>query len=243
MIPAIKAEFRKVITVRSTYFILIACLAIEVLFAFYGSGYKAPPAELRNPGMLASQVTAAVSFLAVILSLVGVLLVTHEYRYNTILYSFTSARRRTSVFFAKFLVISIFATVFTLIFGFLSPVLAALGVQLSGHTLVPQAIPYADLLWRAVFVGWGFSVLAFILAVIIRAQIGAAISIFLIPSTLEPLLGLVLKTNQMYLPFSASNGVLMQGKLSYGDAALVASGYMVFGMVVAWLLFLRRDSN
>ena len=41
--------------------------------------------------------------------------------------------------------------------------------------------------------------LAFILAIIIRIQVGAIAAVFLIPSTLENLLGLLLKQNQVYL--------------------------------------------
>lgn len=243
MIPAIKAEFRKLITIRSTYVILAACLAIEVLFAFYGSGIKSTAADLRNPGYLADQVVQAVNFLSVVLALVGVFLVTHEYRYNTILYTFTSAKRRTSVFFAKFIVISIFATLFALIFGALSPLMATLGTHLAGHTMAHQVIPYTDLLWRSAFAGWAFATFAFTLAVIIRAQIGAVISIFLIPSTIEPLLGIILKGNKIYLPFAAQTAVLIKDKLSFTHAAMVAGVYMVVGMLVAWVLFVRRDAS
>ncbi|MDB5170517.1 MAG: hypothetical protein JWO35_211 [Candidatus Saccharibacteria bacterium] len=243
MIPAIKAEFRKLVTVRSTYVILAACLAIEMLFAFYATGYKADAAALRDPLMLAGEVTTAVSALSVIIALIGVLLVTHEYRYNTILYTLTSAKRRSYVFLAKFLVIGVLAVVLSLLFGALSPVLVTLGVQLSGHSMVPQVIPYGDILWRIVFAGWCFSIFGFILAVIIRAQLGAAISIFLIPTTLEPLLGLVLKSNHIYLPFAALSNVLEKGKLSYTHAAAVASIYVGVGLIISWVLFVRRDVN
>lgn len=243
MIPAIRSEFRKLATVRSTYFILLGCVAVELLFAFYAGGIKASASDLRNPLMLSQQITAAVNFLSIILCLVGVLLVTHEYRYNTILYTFTAARRRSTVFFAKLAIIAMFSLIFILFFGFLSPVLSALGVQAGGHHMIHQIIPYRDLLWRIALVGVGFSVFAFILAVIIRAQIGASISIFLIPSTIEPLLGLILKSKQVYLPFSALNGVLIQNKLSYGTAAYVSALYMAVGLLVAWVLFTRRDAN
>jgi ABC-type transport system involved in multi-copper enzyme maturation permease subunit len=243
MIPALRSEFRKVVTVRSTYFILLGCVAIELLFAFYAGGIKASPSDLRNPLMLSQQITAAVNFLSIILALVGVLLVTHEYRYSTILYTFTAARRRSTVFFAKLFVIAVFVFIFVLFFGFLSPVLSTLGVQAGGHHMIHQIIPYKDLAWRMAYTGVGFSVYAFILAVIIRAQIGAAISIFLIPSTIEPLLGLILKSKQIYLPFSALNGVLIENKLSYGTAAYVSAIYMAVGLLVAWVLFTRRDTN
>lgn len=49
MIPALKAELRKLVTVRSTYVVLGVCFILEILFAFYGSGIKVAAADLHNP--------------------------------------------------------------------------------------------------------------------------------------------------------------------------------------------------
>jgi hypothetical protein len=242
---AIKAELRKLFTVRSTYILLGLCLGLEVLFAFYGDGIKATSASLHSPDMLAHEVTQAVSALATIIALVGVLLVTHEYRYNTIMYTLTSSNRRAKILLAKLLVITLFAMMAAVIFGFLSPVFADLGLHIKGHQLVHQTFPVWNLLWRAVFVGWGFSMLALIIAFIIRVQIGAFVAVFLISGTVEPLLGLLLKQNQDYLPFTALSSILehKSADISPGRAALVAALYIVIGWIVAGILFLQRDAN
>jgi hypothetical protein len=66
---------------------------------------------------------------------------------------------------------------------------------------------------------------------------------FLIPGTVEQLLGLLLKKNQVYLPFSALGAVLEHNQISYVRAATVVGLYVVVGWIVAWVLFLRRDAN
>lgn len=242
MMAAIKAELRKLLTVRSTYVLLLFAFLLEALFAFYATGIRAQPETLQGSAMLTGQVTAAVGLVSTLIAFVAVLLVTHEYRYNTILYTVTASPSRSRVFLAKVVVVTLFSVVATLIFAALAPLMTIAGVQLSGHTLGPQTIPYASLIARAAFVGWAFSMLALSLAFIIRSQIGAIAAIFLIPSTVEELLGLLLKYNQVYLPYSSLNAVLEQTSISHGRATLVASGYLIIGWLVAWLLFLRRDA-
>jgi hypothetical protein len=245
MIPAIRAELRKILTIRSTYVILGLCVAMEFLFAFYAGGIKAQASDLHNSGYLASQVVNAVNALSILIALVGVLLVTHEYRYNTIMYSLTS-RRRTQVFMAKLAVIAVFAALFSIIFGLISPLLVELGLHVKGHELVHQVIPAGSLLWRGVFAGWAYSMLALVIAFLVRVQVGAIVTLFLIPTTIESLLGLLLKHNVVYLPFTAISTVLdnsAHSSTSYGKAAVISLIYVVVGWIVAWILFLRRDAN
>jgi ABC-type transport system involved in multi-copper enzyme maturation permease subunit len=242
MINAIKAEFRKLYTVRSTYVIFAICLLITVFFAFYIEGFKATDFA-TNPGKLASEVTSAVNTLAVFGALVGLLLVTHEYRYNTIMYTITASKSRTRVFLAKLVVISVFAVVFTLAFAVLSPVLTSLAISIRGVELIPQVYDVGSLLWRALFVGWGTAMAAFIIAMLIRSQVGAIAALLLIPPTAEQLLSLLLKENAVYLPFMSLTNVLLPGAVSASKSALVFLCYLVPSLLITWVLFLRRDAN
>jgi len=244
MIAALKSELRKLLTVRSTYIIVLLSLVLEVFFAFYATAYHASLGDAQNPRLLAGEATDAISVLATLGALVGVLLVTHEYRYNTIVYTLSSSRSRSRVLFAKLIAISCFAIVFAAVASMLAPVLAALGWHVRGVQIVHQDFHVWNLLWRTVLVGWGFAMFALILAFIIRIQVGAIAALFLIPGTVEQLLGLLLKTNQVYLPFSSLNAVINPtNKLSATHAAIVAAVYVIGGWFVAWLLFLRRDAN
>lgn len=244
MMGNLRSEIRKLLTVRSTYVIFGLCLVLEGIFAFYGSGLKAKPADLQNPHYLANQATSAITILGVLIALVGVLLVTHEYRYNTILHTLTASKNRTRVIIAKIATISLFAVIASAVLALLSPLLTDIGIHVKGLELVSQSMPYGDILWRSVYTGWGFSMLALLLAVIIRSQPGAIAALFLIPGTVEQLLGLLLKDKQVYLPFDSLGAVIEHNDhLSYGHAALVALAYIAVGWLIAWALFLRRDAN
>lgn len=246
MIAALRAELRKLFTLRSTYVLIGLTFAFVVLVEFYAKGYRISGAELNNPHHLADSIIPALNSLPTIFgAIVAILLMTHEYRYNTIMYTLTASNSRSKVLMAKILAISIFGLVFTLGIIIVSPVLIYLGVHVHGNTLAPQIIPYGDLLWRCLFYGWTAILTGLLLATLIRNQIGAVVSLFVIP-TLEQAAALILKNNAVYLPFMSSGEVLVspdKGSLSYGHAALVFSAYLIVGWVVAWILFLRRDAN
>jgi ABC-type transport system involved in multi-copper enzyme maturation permease subunit len=247
MLAAFRSEVRKVLSLRSTYIILAFSLAMELLFAFYLTGWHTTPEALMSGNFLSSQVVSAVNALGLFAAIVAILLVTHEYRYNTIVYTLTANKSRTQVLLAKFLTVSVFAILFTALFGLLSPLLSLLAIHIRGLELGSQDIHLWSLAWRTLLAGWGYIVLAFILAVIIRIQVGAIVALFLIPATVEQLLGLVLKQNQVYLPFSSLNILLdvqAQGNhISYARAGSVLVAYIIIGLLISWLLFTKRDAN
>lgn len=249
MIAAIKSEFRKLLTVRSTYVLFGLAVILVVFFGFYIEGVKLAPADLNNPAQLASDITGALGALVIFGALAAVLLMTHEYRYNTIMYTLTSNRSRSNVLLAKIFVVSVFALIFTGVIAALSPLMSYLGVQASGHTLVPQSIPYGDLWWRVLLFGWGYGMVGLLLATLIRSQVGTIVALFLIPGVVEQLIALLLKDKAVYMPFSSLDHILsadasaISGNLSPGTAAAVFLSYLVFFWLVAWVLFLRRDAN
>lgn len=244
----IKAELRKLFTMRWTYYILIFCLILLIFFGFYISGWRISRADLMNPNTLYNDVTGAVSTLAVFVSLIAVLLIANEYRYNTIMYTLTASNSRTKVLFAKVLVITGFAIVFTLVAGFLSPVLSILGIHAHHLKLVPQTLHYSSVMWRSLFYGWGYAMAGVIIALLTRSQVGSIVILFIAPATVEGLLGLVLKNNVVYLPFSSLTTVIGQGMdfhntITPFHGALVFSSYLVVSFAVTWYLFVHRDAN
>jgi ABC-2 type transport system permease protein len=247
MIASLKAEFLKLFTVRSTYIIVGLAFLLEMFFAFYATGWRAMPTQLAEPHYLMSQVTSALNVLMLLAAIVAILLITHEYRYNTIMHTLTSNTSRTKVLLSKLLALSCFAIVFALVFGFLSPALTILAVKLHGHSLSHQIFTWGNILWRTMFYGWGVVMLAAILAFIVRIQVGALVAFFIIPSTVENIAGILLKKNQVYLPFSALNTLVDtfpgENHISYIRGATIALIYIIVGWIIAWILFLRRDAN
>jgi ABC-2 type transport system permease protein len=247
MKSTLKAEFSKVITVRSTYFLVAASFALLFLFAFYIEGFKAAPESLLDPNKLTGEVVGAVSTVTFFAVLVGILLVTHEYRYNTISYTLTNTNRRSKVLLAKIIVVSIFALLFTTVIGVLSPLLTLLGISMNGGELATQQIYYADIIWRALFFGWGYAMLGLIVSIIVRNQIAVITIIFIGFGTVESLIGILLKDNVVYLPFNSLNAVLGNsmsgGEVKVVRSAVVYLAYLVVGWVIAWYLFIKRDAN
>lgn len=239
----VRAECRKLLTVRSTYFLLALGLAIATFVSVYVFGYKLGAADAAEPRAYLGAAVGIVSNLILFIILVGALLITHEYRYNTILYTLTAANSRLKVLLAKILVISIFSVLATLLFAVVAAAGLQLGLSIRGTELVPQQLGGLDTLWRFAFFGWAYAMAAAILAFIIRNQVGMIVALIFLPGPAEGLLGMVLKENAKYLPFTALSAVLQPAALPYAKAALVVCGYLVVGLMVAALLFKRRDAN
>jgi ABC-type transport system involved in multi-copper enzyme maturation permease subunit len=247
MFAAIKSEIRKILTLRTTYVIILLATLLTIFYAFYATGLKLGQSELADPHFLQNQVAQAVLLTGLLGSLVGVLLVTQEYRYNTIMYTLTASNSRTKTFLAKFIVVTLFAVCFTLFIGVLSPFLSVLAIHIKDFQLIPQKMNLLTTLWQALVVGWGYSIMGFVLAMIIRVQVGAISAMFLFPAMVEPLLGLLLKKQAIDLPYNALQAILGQANADLTHvSALHAVGafavYAVLGLVISWQLFVRRDA-
>lgn len=247
MIATLKSEFRKLFTVRSTYAIFIISLALVALFAGFGDGYKAIQASLQDPGKLMGESYDAIVFVGLILAFAGLLLVGHEYRYNTVMYTLTASNRRVKVLAAKFLTVSSFAVVCGIIMGLFSPLATIIGAHLHGYHIAPQHFDYWTVIWRCAFVGWGYAMYAFILTFIMRNQIGSIVTFLLIPLIGESIIGHIFTKSNNYMPFTMLQSVAQPQGLgnhtSTLHATVVALTYIVVGLVVGTALFVRRDAN
>jgi len=258
MTAGIKAEFRKLFSVRSTYILIALALVYMLFYDFYIIGFKGgihtdSVAGLNNPHYIMTEVTRAGGIAAPILfsSIIAVLLMAHEYRYNTIMYTLTSSNSRNKTLIAKIIAVTGFSIVFSLLLEVLAPLLAYAGIHLHHLSLAHQIFYYRDFFWRVLFFGWAYAMIGLLLAIFFRNIIASVVALFLLPVTIEPLIGLLLSTyRQQYLPFTSltavlNNGLLRQGPglLSAERSAVVVLIYLVIGWIIAWILFLRRDSN
>ena len=250
MKAALRAEFRKLLTVRSTYFITALVTVFVIFIAFYVIGWRSSPSDLHNSMNLSNDVINSLG-VTVFGAIVAILLMTHEYRYNTIMYTLTSSNSRNKVLLAKFITVSCYALFLAAFIAVLAPLMAYLGIHAHGLKLVPQTLNIGNLAWRSLFYGWGYGMAGLLLALLTRNQVAALVTLFVFPDLAEVLLGLLLKHNTVYLPFSSLNQVINNGpqrpevssNLSPGKAAGVFCIYLVVGWFVAWLLFIKRDAN
>jgi len=246
MFGSLRSEARKLLTVRSTYLLLISAIAIVLFYAGFVTGYRINPADMHNPTFLSQQALGAVGFVTLFAGIASLLLLAHEYRHNTIIYTFTLAKNRSQVLVSKIIIVSIFMLLFGLFIMVLSPLATIAGAHLHGLHLVPQTLHYGNILWRCLFYTWGYGMFALILIALIRNQIGAIVTLLVMPTLAENILSLLLKGNTKYLPFTSLESVVNDHPIASttpSHSARVALLYIVIGWIVAWILFLKRDAN
>lgn len=245
MLPAIKSELRKVLTIRSTYLFLAIVVALTVLLAGFVTGFRAKAAALDTH--MYQNMLLNVNALSILTAFVGLLLVGHEYRHNTIIYTLASARSRLKVLCAKTIVISVFALLAGGFIALFSILCLKVGATLGGHTLPPQHLNWLSTLGRSIFSAWGYAMYALILALILRNQVGAIAAFLVIPSIGESLLMGLLQEKRVYLPFTALGNVVsnngITSTMSVAGSMAVVLYYVVGGLLVAGILFRRRDAN
>lgn len=241
----LRAELRKIFTVRSTYVIFLIMLALPVaLVCFWIFGYKDVEHANLTAKALINALRVEVNVLGVLLGFVALLSVGHEYRYNTILYAITINNRRSKVFLSKLLAVLLTGLVAGAVAFVLGIVAFQLGQQLNQTAMVAQSMPDLDLIWRSTAVIAGSILLAYVIAMLVRSQIFAIALYLLLPSTVEGLLSLLLKDNVKYLPFTALNNIVSgSGPMSPVAALGVVGAYVAGFGLLAWVLFLRRDAN
>ena len=246
MIHTFRTELRKLLTIRSTYIISLLSIAFVVFMSFYVTGVKGESGAF-DTYRIETLLYNIASLLGVFGAIVAVLLIGHEYRYNTIMYTLTSSNSRTKVFVAKLAVALLYAGSLVTLGSLIGIVAQYAGASVGGYTLTVQTIDWGSLLWRMAFYASSFALLGLALGFLFRNVVPAMVSIFIVPSTVEPLLGLLLKENSKYLPFGSLTQVISapgnDTALSPGHAAAVAALYVVGAMLIAWYLFLQRDAN
>lgn len=244
MLATIKAEFRKLVTIRSTYFINILALLLIGFIAFYGMGYKS--ASLITVDMLQSYVLNCISIVQIFGGIVAILLITHEYRYNTIAYTLTTSNKRMKVLFAKIFITGIYAAILGVVAAVLSGLLVVWGAHVAGHTIQTDNFAYWEIAWKSMLFIVSGVLAGLVFGFLARSVVFAIVAYFLIPTTVEPLLNGLLKVNSNYLPFMAQNQIIMDGgpkAFSPIASAGVFGAYLLGAWIIASILFVRKDAN
>jgi ABC-2 type transport system permease protein len=264
MIPALKSEFKKLFTVRSTYGWSLLTLVLLLIGAFYADGYKDSANISAGPdkGTLFISGTLAhlPNLIALFAGLIAILLITHEYRHNTIIYTLTASNSRSKVIFSKIITILGFSLLYSLLFTAIGLGLIFAGAGLAHHMIPHQNISYLAYFGKTLFFVEGYALAALLFGTLIRNQVGAIAALLILPGTIESLLALVLKKSSVYLPFTALSQVtqppvipgaqpahpgndLITGSLTPVKGAIVFLCWLIGGWIITWYLFLRRDAT
>jgi ABC-2 type transport system permease protein len=249
MLATIKSEIRKLFTVRSTYFLAAIALVLTILFAFYFEGYKGntgSAASMLAPTALQEIVGNGAGLGVMFVAIIAILFMAHEYRYNTIAYTLTLNTRRTKVLLSKMLVISGFAVVFGMISAAVALGGYMFGLSLRDATLPAQEFDAVVQIARVAFYYVGYAILGILIACLARSVVAAVSTLLLYSAVVEPILGLLLRDNAKYLPVNALDSTvgaaMIPNMLSANAAILVSAGYLVGGLIITWILFVKRDA-
>ncbi|HEY5667813.1 MAG TPA: ABC transporter permease [Candidatus Saccharimonadales bacterium] len=244
MIATLRAEFRKLLTVRSTYFLTGFAWLLVGFFSLYGVGYRAW--EAGNASYLQTSLLQVMNPIQLFAAVVAILLITHEYRYNTIMYTLTISNSRLKVLLSKFLVVGVYGVVFTLLTLALAVLEMYIGVKLGGHHFGVQHVDLWSVVGRSLAFICGGAFVGMIFGFWSRSVVFAIVAYFILPS-LEPLLHMWLKVSNNVLPFNALAQIITPMRDSGALSALAATGVFAAYLAVAWaasaVLFVRRDAN
>lgn len=243
MIHTVKSELRKLLTVRSTYIISGLALLLAAFVNFWIIGYKDVGKAGTNSGVLSDSLLNTASTIGIFIAIVTILMVGHEYRYNTITYSLTSVNRRIKLFAAKYLVLLGFALGFIALTVLLGWACFSVGQSAAGIKTITQHISAWEVAWRSALLAVGMMTYAFIITFILRNLIGAIVLILILPSTVESLLSLLLKDNTRYLPYTALSNLTSLSAPRLTTTLLTVGAYVVIGLAAAYWLFQKRDAN
>lgn len=253
MINTLRSEIRKLLTVRSTYWITAILIALIALIHGYGQGYRS--SGNISPTYLYDSLLVVANFTALFAAIVGVLLMAHEYRYNTIVYTVVNSNSRTKLLLSKILAIIIYCFFLTLIIDLAALGGIALGANLAGNPLPHQEINYLLYFAKSFFYVTGYGLVGLLVAALIRNLVASIAFLFIVPNAIETLANLFLKEKSVYMPFSALDQVVMTvppdvsmgpfvlGRMDPVKAALVFLAWLVAGWLITWYLFLRRDAT
>jgi ABC-2 type transport system permease protein len=268
MRPAIRAEFKKLLSIRSTYILMLAFLLLGAFISFYVHGYKdsggasltgtSPQDHAAASLFVAGFITQIANVVSVVGALIALLLLAHEYRYNTIVYTLTASKSRSRVLAAKIIAVFSLVFVYSIVTTAILLALVWAGAAAAGHSLPVQDINFVTFFAKIVFYCEAFAMSGLLFIALIRNQVGAIAALLILPNTLEGLLSLLFKQNSVYMPFMALQQVIQGptiqnakaahpdnnlGTLSAPKGALVFLVYLVIGWAIAWYLFLRRDAT
>lgn len=271
MIDALKYEWMRIRTIRSTWWLTILAVFVGTAIAFlvsWGistaieSGQDAPsPNEME---ILAPMIVGHFSgdgapfFLPYFLAMIGVFAWGHEYRHGMIRATLTAVPSRTNAWIAKFIVVGLWVVVVTLVALTISALLGMLWLRDDGIDFTTYAV--AGVIVKATAYSLLFTWAATALTSILRQQAAALVLMLLWPLAIENIITVILNVIPRlddiaeltrFFPYDAGARMLgvrdITGTL-FGNPLTPWAGFIVFGgfaailMVASIVLFQKRDA-
>jgi ABC-2 type transport system permease protein len=251
VINLLRAEWRKVTTVKLGWGMLLGALALAalgVVAQIASNGVRGNVALPLNDAATQRSVAASASSAYLFSVVVGIILITTEYRHFTSRPTFLIEPRRGRVIVAKLIVAALVGVIYgiacaALTAAIMGPWLGAMGITVGWISNGVLLSMLGDIVVIAIFAVVGVG-----LGVLVRNQIAAVIGALVYLFVLEPLVDIipVVKNAYPYLPGAAASAITgaSRGSLSHLDAlegGLVLLGWGLFFAACGWILTVRRD--
>lgn len=253
----VKAEFRKLLYSRSTYGLLLAAVFVAVLSTvvtpividqdetgLFGSLQD----QAMVDGVYANGISSYIFAL-----ILGILIMTGEFRHGTAVATFLASPKRARVLVAKLAVAAFAGALLQLISAAASVGAGLLTLSYFTNVAEPSESVFTNLALAALLSGAILGLVGVAIGSLIRNQLIAIVSSLVWLFVLEPIILLVFVEAGKWLPTGAITGMLaLQFEaeaigvstaeyLSPVVSALVLLGYGAFFTAVALLTSIRRD--
>ncbi|MFZ2032744.1 MAG: ABC transporter permease [Candidatus Dormiibacterota bacterium] len=253
MINLVRAEWRKVTTIKLGWGMLLGALALAALgvvaqIASNGNGASGNPLPPLSAAETQRSIAASGGSAYLFSVVVGIILMTTEFRHFTSRPTFLIEPRRGRVIVAKVIVAAVVGIIYglacaALTAAIMTPWFAALGVNIGWTSNGVLLSMLGDIIVIAVFAVVGIGV-----GVLVRNQIAAVIGALVYLFVLEPLIDIipVVKNAYPYLPGAAGAAITgaNRGNLAHLNAVeggFVLLGWGLFFALCGWILTVRRD--
>lgn len=269
MTDALRFELVRLRTIRSTYWLIALALLLNGLVAFavaMATRNEPVAPESVGIGLTGAAALVPLPLAPVLMGLMGVLAVGHEYRHGLIRPTLTALPRRSALVAARLLVLAATAGLVTLASIALNwVVLATVWAEAPGLTGEP--LPAALTGYVLLTALW--AVLGAAATLVVRSTVGVMVLLLVVPLIVEPLLQALtmipaladLQPATRFLPFTAgaeiaqvldleqemqaaaeAGGVALADVLSRTENGLVFAGFVALVLAAGWTLFERRDA-
>ncbi|MGI8627243.1 MAG: hypothetical protein ACR2J5_11845 [Geodermatophilaceae bacterium] len=242
MTAALKYEWRRLWTIRSTYWLIGGTLVLQLVFCMIAAANASPIETIFDAEEVVSAVVSlgasyGVSplFSAYIIGLLGVFSFGHEYRYGMIRATLTAVPDRAAVFLAKALTTAALAAVLAFACALIGLLAAAIFVDTQGAM---SSAGVWEVVLGLVLYTTLFGLCGMATAAIVRNQTGAVALMLLVPSVIESVIRLLLilvsqggsDANELarFLPFDAGSQMFARPA---ADVITDMFGYDPFGPV------------
>lgn len=250
MTALVKAELLKLRTVRLPLWLLVitlALVALSVSATVLTAGLDGAPLALQDPQLLARGVGSASSGNLLVLVL-GILMLTQEFRFGTATPSFLTTPKRERVVVAKLLAVAVTGALFAL-----ASALLALGLSWALIVVRGGAVRFdatvLEVLAGVLLVLLLYGPIGIGVGALVRNQIAAIVGALVWVFVVEQLLVVLLPEVGRWTPGGATAAVLQLGDLAttrgellpvWGGALLLVAYAVVLSALGAGLT-LRRD--